>query len=304
MSMESNQNKNLKNQIKIFFCDVDETLVVNNTVPECNLEAITNLRKNNPDIKFVLATGRSYSIVEKIVKEIGLYDRENEYTICGSGSMIYENKNKKILYVKQLRKDLFQKLFDFGKKFDIFIFFVGIEYFHFYKPTQTEIQRRKFEKAKYKILPNDFNLEQLLNGEDKIIRMVFGKENSFDYLISIQKELKSVPEFDNNLDIFISSGQYLEINPKGVNKGVAVKWLCDFLNIQKTQSMGIGDSDNDVDMIKNVGFGCAVKGAKENLKKIADYICSKDFDQGAVKDCYFGLMKELLMRQFRNHVQN
>ena len=26
--------------------------------------------------------------------------------------------------------------------------------------------------------------------------------------------------------------------------------------------MAIGDSDNDVDMIKNVGFGCAVKGAK------------------------------------------
>ena len=48
--------------------------------------------------------------------------------------------------------------------------------------------------------------------------------------------------------------------------------------------MAIGDSDNDVDMIKNVGFGCAVKGAKENLKKISNYICEKDFDQGAVKE--------------------
>jgi len=284
MLEKPNQTKNLKNEIKIFFCDVDETLVVKNSVPEFNREAISKLHKINPNINLVLATGRSYSLAEKIIREIDLYDKENEYTICGSGSVIYENKNKKILYVKQLRKNLFQKLFDFGKKFDVFIIFVALEYFYLYKPTQTEIERRKFEQAKYKILPDDFNLDNLLNGEDKLVRIVFGKENSFDYLMSIQKELKKIPEFNDNLDIFISSGQYLEINPKGVNKGVAVKWLCDFLNIEKNQTMGIGDSDNDVDMIKNVGFGCAVKGAKENLKKIADYICEKDYDQGAVKE--------------------
>ena len=284
MSDKSNENKNLKNEIKILFCDVDETLVVNNSVPECNKEAISKLKKNNPNIKIVLATGRPFSLTEKIIKEIDLYDKENEYTICGSGSLIYENKNKKLLYMKQLSKDLFQKLFDFSKKFDVFVIFVGLEYFYIYKPTQTEIKRREFEKAKYKILPEDFNLEELLNGEDKIARIVFGKENSFDYLMSIQKELQNIPEYNKNLDIFISSGQYLEINPKGVNKGVAVKWLCDYLHIDKNQCMAIGDSDNDVDMIKNVGFGCAVKGAKENLKKISNYICEKEFDQGAVKE--------------------
>ena len=284
MSQKPNQNETLKNKIKIVFCDVDETLVVKNSVPECNREAIANLRKNHPDIKFVLATGRPYSLAEKIIKEIDLYNKEKEYTICGSGTLIYENKNQNILYVKQLRRDLFQKLFDFGKKFDIFMFFVGVEYFHFYKPTQTEIEKRIFEKAKYKILPDDFDLEELLNGEDKIIRIVYCKENSFDYLMSVQKELQKVPEFNENLDIFISSERYLEINSKGVNKGVAVKWLCDYLKIDKNQTLGIGDSDNDIDMIQNVGFGCAVKGAKENLKKISDYICEKDFDQGAVKE--------------------
>jgi hypothetical protein len=284
MSEKPEQTKSLKDQIKMVFCDVDETLVAKNSVPECNREAISNLRKNNPNVKFVLATGRPFSLAEKIIKEIDLYDKENEYTICGSGSVIYENKNKKVLYAKQLQKDFFQKLFDFGKKFDIYIFFVGLEYFHYYKITPAEIEKRKFENAKYKILPDDFNLDDLLNGEDKILRMVYGKENAFDYLMSIQNELKKVPEFNENLDIFISSGKYLEINPKGVNKGVAVKWLCDYLKVEKNQTMGIGDADNDVDMIKNVGFGCAVKGAKESLKKIVDYICEKDYDEGAVKE--------------------
>ena len=115
---------------------MDETLAVKNVVPEFNREAISNLRKKHPEIKVVLATGRPYSLAEKIIKEIDLYNKPNEYIICGSGSVIYENYNKKILYVKQLKRDLFQKLFDFGKKFDIFIFFVGLEYFYFYKPTQ------------------------------------------------------------------------------------------------------------------------------------------------------------------------
>ena len=276
--------KNLKNEIKIIFSDVDETLVVKNEVPECNREAIANLRKKNPDVKFVIATGRPYSLAEKIIKEIGLCQMEKEYSICGSGSVIYENKDKKILYVKQLRHDLFQKLFDFSKKFDVFPFFVGLEYFYLYKPTQTEIQKREFEHAQYKILPDDFNMEELLNGEDKIMRLVYCKENDFNYLKSVQKELESVPEFNEVLDIFISSGQYLEINPKGVIKGVAVQWLLDYLKLEKKQAMGIGDADNDIPMIKNVGFGVAVKNSKEGLLKIADYVCEKNFDEGAVKE--------------------
>jgi Cof subfamily protein (haloacid dehalogenase superfamily) len=272
-----------KPDIKIVFCDLDETLVVKNAVPESNRQAIEKLRKET-NIKFVVTTGRPYSLAEKIIKEIDLYDKEKEYSICGSGSVIYENKNKKILYVKQLRRDLFQKLFDLGKKFDVFSFFIGLEYFYLYKPTETEIQKRNFEKAKYKILDDNFDLEELLNGEDKIMRMVFCKENDFNYLRSVQNEIEKIEEYKNDLDCFISSDQYLELNPKGVNKGVAVKWLCDYLNIKKENAMGIGDSDNDIDMIKNVGFGCAVCGAKENLKKIADYVCEKDYTDVAVKE--------------------
>ena len=37
-------------------------------------------------------------------------------------------------------------------------------------------------------------------------------------------------------------------------------------------------------MIKNVDYGCAVKVAKEGLKKISDYICENDYAQDAVKE--------------------
>ncbi len=277
------EKESLKNDIQILFCDVDETLVVNNEVPEINRLAIEKLRKTK-NIKFVIATGRSITLSEKIIKELGLYDKENEYSICGSGSSIYENKNTKLLYVKQLKEDLFYKLYELGKKFDIFILFIGLEYFYIYRPSETEIKRRNFEKCKYAILDDDFSLSELLKGEDKIIRVCFGKENSFDYLLNIQKIIESDEEINKYVDCFISSNQYLEINPKGVNKGEAVKWLCEYLNVKKENAMAIGDSYNDTDMLKNVGFGCAVAGANEGLKKIAHYVCQKDYTEGAVKE--------------------
>ena len=279
--MEKESQK--KDNIKILFCDVDETLVVNNEVPEFNRLSIEKMRKTK-NIKFVIATGRSITLSEKIIKELDLYDKENEYSICGSGSSIYENKNYKLLYVKQLKEDLFFKLYDLGKTLDIFILFIGLEYFYLFRPSETEIKRREFEKCKYKILEENFDLKELLKGKDKIVRVCFGKENAFDYLLNIQKKIESNEDFKDYVDCFISSNQYLEINPKGVNKGEAVKWLCNYLNIKKENTMAIGDSFNDTDMIKNVGFGCAVAGANKELKKISNYICEKEYTEGAVKE--------------------
>lgn len=278
------EKENLKkNNIKILFCDVDETLVVKNEVPEFNKLAIEKMRKTK-NIKFVIATGRSITLSEKIIKELDLYDKENEYSICGSGSSIYENKNFKLLYLKQLKEDLFYKLYDLGKNLDVFILFIGLEYFYIYKPSETEIKRRNFEKCKYKILDENFDLKELLKGEDKIVRVCFGKENSLDYLLGIQKQIENNEDFKNYVDCFVSSNQYLEINPKGVNKGEAVKWLCNYLKIEKEDTMAIGDSFNDTAMIENVGFGCCVAGANEKLKKISNYVCEKKFDEGAVKE--------------------
>ena len=182
--MENNQAK--KQNIQILFSDVDETLAVNSQVPEMNKKAIERMRKEK-NIKFVIATGRSLSLTEIIIKDLNLYDKENEYSICGSGSTIYENKNNKLLYAKQLKKDLFYKFYELGKKFDIFIIFIGLEYYYYYKPSEAEIKRRQFEKSKFKILDDNFDLTKLLKGEDKILRICFGKENSFDYLSNIQK---------------------------------------------------------------------------------------------------------------------
>ena len=108
--MEKNK-KELK--YKIIFSDLDKTLLVNNSIPEFNIEAIQKARKLG--VKFVISTGRDYNLVSHLLKELNTDNLENEYTICCSGSKIYENKNKKIIYINYLNNELVKEIFEYGK---------------------------------------------------------------------------------------------------------------------------------------------------------------------------------------------
>ena len=89
-----------KIKYKIIFSDLDHTLLVDNHIPLFNLEAIKKAQEKG--VKFVICTGRNYNIMNHLLKELNTENSENEYTICNSGSVIYENKNKKIIYSKKI----------------------------------------------------------------------------------------------------------------------------------------------------------------------------------------------------------
>ena len=76
----------------------------------------------------------------------------------------------------------------------------------------------------------------------------------------------------------------MEFNNLGVNKGEALKWLCNYLNIDINETIAIGDSYNDESMLKIAGIGACVKSADDYIKKISKYVCQKDFFEGSVKE--------------------
>ena len=61
--------------------------MVNNSIPEFNIEAIQKARKLG--VKFVISTGRDYNLVSHLLKELNIDNLDNEYTICCSGSKIF-----------------------------------------------------------------------------------------------------------------------------------------------------------------------------------------------------------------------
>ena len=158
-----------------------------------------------------------------------------------------------------------------------FIIFDTLEGVYIYNEEKIDI-KNDFGTYKYK------KLEKLEDKKDlKIIRIVFSCKNGV-YLNKILNEIKNKKLFDNKVDYFLTQNQFLEFNVLGVNKGEALKWLCNYLKIDISESIAIGDSFNDESMIKIAGLGACVKSADDYIKKISKYVCEKDYFEGSVKE--------------------
>ena len=80
------------------------------------------------------------------------------------------------------------------------------------------------------------------------------------------------------------SDKSIEVSSKNVSKYAAIKKLADLLNIKNDEIVAFGDSPNDLDMIKNCGFGVSMKNALDEVKKVSDATTVKDHNDDGMTD--------------------
>ena len=264
-----------KRNYKIFFSDLDHTLLIGQNIPAFNLEAINKLKEKG--VKFVICTGRSYNLMSHLLKELNTENEENEYTICNSGGVIYENKNQKMLFYKGLDNETVNLVFEFGKKYkDILILFETFD-----KPyvfNEEMVDKEKWKGFEYNVMHNLDDLK-----DKKINRMLFHVKEH-DYILKIEDEINHNKNLEGKISCYQTANLFLEINSFGISKGAALKWLSNYLNVDVKDTIAIGDDYNDESMIKEAGLGCCVKSAKDDIKKISKYICELDYFEGSVKE--------------------
>jgi HAD superfamily hydrolase (TIGR01484 family) len=96
-----NEGRNNMNY-KLIACDMDETLLIDNhEICERNIEVIKRA-KEQYRVKFVSATGRGFSSIQKNLKALGLYDEVGEYVLSFNGGALTENKGNQLLQFKGL----------------------------------------------------------------------------------------------------------------------------------------------------------------------------------------------------------
>lgn len=64
----------------------------------------------------------------------------------------------------------------------------------------------------------------------------------------------------------------LELSAAGVDKGTGLLKLAAYLGLEQNQTLGCGDSENDLAMIQRAGIGAAMANADEKIKKAADFV--------------------------------
>lgn len=99
-----------------------------------------------------------------------------------------------------------------------------------------------------------------------------------DELDEYQKILSK--RYDGLLEIYKSAPYFLELMPFGVSKGSMLPLLLDHLGINRDELMAFGDHYNDLTMIGYAGMGVAMGNGEAEIKKIANYVCPSNDDDG------------------------
>lgn len=260
---------------KLIFSDLDETLLTSDHhVPQVNRNAIAKAQEKG--VKFVPATGRGYEMTKEILKEIGIYDKENEYVIAFNGGMIVECKDFKELLFQGLDYDTVEGLYNRGKDFDVCIEIFTPEGVYIFHANDDEIARKTKQKANFHVIEGD-DISFLKT--HRIAKIIFQKRD-MDYLYHVASQMTDLT--DGKVEVSYSSSRYLEFNRLGVNKGQAAKWLANYLGIDMMDTIAIGDNENDISMLQVAGLSVAVKCAQKHIQDMVDDVTTKDFYEGAV----------------------
>jgi 3-deoxy-D-manno-octulosonate 8-phosphate phosphatase KdsC-like HAD superfamily phosphatase len=120
---------------------------------------------------------------------------------------------------------------------------------------------------------------------------MFNPNGTFKWSVDLATMIYSNPEANTTWEyIYPQICKYLEDRGKtcslqelGDKRIISVDKL-DITVMSINDTIAIGDNYNDISMIKEAGLGVCVSSAENDVKKICNYICEKDYFEGAVKE--------------------
>ncbi len=83
----------------------------------------------------------------------------------------------------------------------------------------------------------------------------------------------------------VHNDRVAEYAPLGLTKGTGITELCSLLDIDLADTIAIGDSINDMEMIKTAGLGIAMGDGRDALKEVAGFVTAPFQEEGIYKAC-------------------
>lgn len=87
-------------------------------------------------------------------------------------------------------------------------------------------------------------------------------------------------KLDPDLEVVRTAPFYLEIFPKAIDKGKGLRDICAVLGIRSDDVAAFGDSENDIPMLREAGWGIAMANAEQAVKDVADQVTLSNNEDG------------------------
>ncbi|OKY77565.1 MAG: HAD superfamily hydrolase [Candidatus Methanohalarchaeum thermophilum] len=126
---------------------------------------------------------------------------------------------------------------------------------------------RAFRFLREEIEINRFN-------DDRKTEIALGKE------LDIEKARRLISDFDVEL---VDTGFAVHIKCKDVSKGKGLVKAASLMDLDVSDFIAVGDSMNDIELLKVAGVGVAVNNSPSQLKKAADHVCRSEFGEAVIE---------------------
>lgn len=252
---------------RLLCVDLDGTLLTDHKkLNERDIEALKEASAKG--IKTALITGRMPAATDPIVRQLGIPC----IMACNAGTYIL--KEGQSIYAEYLSvgsmKSIYEKVEAFGIPLWIFRdkkwfvtakdrFVEAEEELIQYAAELVPVEELAFKWAKEGTGPN----KVLIGAEPALVQ-------------KMHKILKS----QQNVDMACSSPNYLEIFPKGMNKGKALRLICEKEGLKREETIAFGDQELDIPMLEEAGIAVAMGNAIDELKGKADFVTKTNNEAG------------------------
>jgi Cof subfamily protein (haloacid dehalogenase superfamily) len=258
--------RGMKMQIKLIASDMDDTLLNrDNKISERNANAIRSALAKN--VIFMIATGRMFCSARPYALDLGL----DVPLVTYNGALVKGAKSGEVFYEHKLNYDTALEVLDYCKEHKYYAqVYIGDDILVDKKGKWSDkyseiigVPITEIGEAVYEIKEAPYKILVMTETED------------------FQPAWKAfAKKFAGKIVVTSSRDNFLELMEPGVNKWEAVKAVAESYNIKPEEIMCIGDSNNDLAMIKNAGVGVAVGNAKDSVKEHAKIVTASNNDDG------------------------
>ncbi len=259
----------------VLVLDIDGTLLNSQReISESTKNAIVEAQRRGKTI--AVASGRSISGMRRTAANI-LLEEFGGYIIAYNGTTVLNCKTGECIYNQTISKDLIAPVFEAAKEAKVGILVyndskkelvlgTSLDQYSEADARECEVTVREADNFVKEI---DFPINKfLLTGEP-------------EYMKEVEKTMQS--KFGSRLNVFRSDPHFVELLPKFVDKGIAVDKLIKHLDVKKDKVICVGDSHNDLPMLRQAGLGVAMGNAQAEVKEAADFITGSNDEDGILK---------------------
>ena len=253
----------------ILMTDLDGTLLTDSKeiLPE-DMSAIRRFRAEGGI--FTMATGRGYSMAKPVAQRLEL----DVPAVIFNGAAVYDFNKDKFLWHSEIgahARDYVNMLIE--RFSDIAIEVLCEE--KVYVPSINEIERKHL--ALERVQPVRCAVSEIPDGGWLKVLIAYPPEQMQQVIDFVEANCKEKAHWVR------SEAHYFEMLPVGVNKGSGFEQLLRILGKEQLFTVGVGDYNNDLELIKQAKLGAAVGSAQEAVKEAADIVLC-DNNSGAMAE--------------------